>query len=532
MGILSPGTLVDHYLVESFIGAGSMGDVYQAVDTNLGRKVAVKILSDRHRDNKELRARFEREARAVAAIAHPNVVQVFTTGQHDSRPYIAMEFLDGVDLGSAVDRGGPWDSLAAARAILDAAHGLAAASAAGMLHRDVKPSNLVQLTTGTVKVTDFGLAKPIDPGDEPALTAMGVVVGTPDYIAPEQARGDPLGPKVDIYALGGTLFFMLTGRPPFRTGSPSEDKYLKVVSRHLRDPAPSARDSNRAVDAELAALGVQMMAKRAEDRPDYPGVIRALEAVIDRIDPTGQRRSIPMPVSPAGSGGAPAPTPYLGGHGPRSDEVRAMTDDPADSDVTRIHVRYSGDQSAVGSSSLPVSRPRASRWLIAVTVGSALVFAVGLGLVLFGPMPEARPDTTAPGAADAAPVATAPPDAAPRRAPTPPAGMLLVTRKDGTPWVFVDADPVTAGDIGRTGQTGPATQVTLKEARTYALARGKRLPRAEELDAAARMDGFAVGKKLWEWVDDGTVRRPGGKSAKRKPAKRYDDVTFRLAQDL
>ena len=240
-----------------------MGEVFRGIDTGLNRRVAIKLLSEKHRDSPELRQRFVREGRAVAAISHPNVVQVFATGSLDDRPYIAMELLDGADLGSIVDKNGPLDSLTAAHAVFDAAQGLAAAARAGLIHRDVKPSNLVRLGDGRVKVTDFGLAKPVDPGREPALTAMGVVVGTPDYIAPEQARGEAIDERVDLYALGGTLYFLLTGMPPFRTGKPAEDKYLKVVARHLRNPPPDATLANPSCDRELAELSLTMMSKKA-----------------------------------------------------------------------------------------------------------------------------------------------------------------------------------------------------------------------------------------------------------------------------
>src|SRR5262245_27122418 len=196
-----------------------------------------------------------------------------------------MELLDGADLGSIVERNGRFHALDAAHAVLDAAQGLAAAARAGLIHRDVKPSNLVRLSSGEVKVTDFGLAKPVDPGSEPALTAMGVVVGTPDYIAPEQARGEPIDERVDIYALGGTLYFLLTGIPPFRTGKPAEDKYLKVVARHLRNPAPDAAVTNPAVDRELADIAKQMMAKKPAERPGYPDLIQRVTGLLARIDP-------------------------------------------------------------------------------------------------------------------------------------------------------------------------------------------------------------------------------------------------------
>ncbi len=307
---LAPGTIIDRYRVVQMIGAGSMGDVVRGVDVDLNRPVAIKILSDRHRENEELRARFVREARAVAAIAHPNVVQVFTTGTHDERPYIAMELLDGVDLGSVVKQFGLMTSVQAARAMLDGARGLQAAAQAGLIHRDVKPTNLVLLSSGVVKVTDFGLAKPLDPSNEPALTAMGVVVGTPDYIAPEQARGEKIDERVDIYALGGTLYYLLTGDPPFRTGNPSEDKYLKVVARHLKDPAPDVRAKNRNADAELAALCRRMMAKKAAERPAYPELIRQLTAIVDRLHAHGG--SSQPAVSSASERSAPEPTPFVG----------------------------------------------------------------------------------------------------------------------------------------------------------------------------------------------------------------------------
>src|SRR5215510_7736362 len=287
-----PGTLLGSYQVEGVIGAGSMGDVFRGVDTGLGRRVAIKILAEKHRDSPELRARFVREGRAVAAISHPNVVQVFATGSFDERPYIAMELLDGTDLGSAIEKRGPLDSLTAAHAVLDAAQGLAAAAKAGLIHRDVKPSNLVRLSDGQVKVTDFGLAKPVDPGAEPALTAMGVVVGTPDYIAPEQARGEAIDERVDIYALGGTLYFLLAGIPPFRTGKPAEDKYLKVVARHLRNPPPNATVANPGCDPELAELARTMMAKKPAERPSYDELIHQLSHLVARLDPSALPRVI------------------------------------------------------------------------------------------------------------------------------------------------------------------------------------------------------------------------------------------------
>ncbi|MBT8492807.1 MAG: serine/threonine protein kinase, partial [Deltaproteobacteria bacterium] len=303
------GARVDRYQIESTIGAGSMGDVLLATDVDLHRKVAIKILSEKHRDNQELQGRFVREGRAVAAISHPNVVQVFSTGRHDDRPYIAMEFLAGVDLQSVIRKRGPMTSENTARAGAKVARGLRAAAQAGLIHRDVKPANIVLLDSGEIKVTDFGLAKPMDPRNEPALTALGVVVGTPDYIAPEQARGDALDERVDVYALGGTLYFLVTGTPPFRKGNPKDDKYLKVVARHLRDPAPDPRGKAPSTDPELANVILQMMSKPPGDRPSYDELIDRLEGIEARLKSSPRGSAYAGKKHPSQA----APTPFVGG---------------------------------------------------------------------------------------------------------------------------------------------------------------------------------------------------------------------------
>jgi serine/threonine-protein kinase len=387
---LTPGSCIDRFLVEQCVGAGSMGEVYRCIDIELKRPVALKILSERHRENAELRARFLREGRAVAAISHPNVVQVFTTGSYDERPYIAMEFLDGVDLGTCIKEDGPWDSPRVARSALQAARGLEAAARAGLIHRDVKPSNMVLLPDGSVKVTDFGLAKPLEPGSEPALTAMGVVVGTPDYIAPEQARGDAIDSRVDIYALGGTMFYLLTGRAPFRTGIAAEDKYLKVVARHLRNPPPDPRTLSPRADPGLCELIRSTMAKEAEERPDYPALIAELSAIAERLGTAGASVSRPMRAGESGRGGSVAPTPFVGGDRRLPGELRAAQPASGDAETTLVRPpttpptpRPSQDYSATA---LPRSAPASlGRPLLLLTVVSILVFLTGLVLYLMRP---------------------------------------------------------------------------------------------------------------------------------------------------
>ncbi len=526
----TPGTEIGQYRIEGVIGAGSMGDVFRGVDLGLNRRVAVKILSERHKDSNELRARFTREGRAVAAIQHPNVVQVFATGTFQDRPYIAMELLEGTDLASAIDTQGPLPQLDVAKAILDAARGLHAAAKAGLIHRDVKPSNLVLLGDGRVKVTDFGLAKPVDPGSEPSLTALGVVVGTPDYIAPEQARGETIDERVDIYALGGTLYFLLAGMPPFRTGVAAEDKYLKVVARHLKNPPPDARDRNPAADAELAELARAMMAKKPAERPDYAALIARLERVIARLSNGGATLTT-IPPAADGSGGRLNKTPFVGGDGPhRFDDDAATT--------------RSRDAQA-GLSMLPARRGLPP-WLWVATALSLIVFAIGLVVHLTrgdrgaagggsGSGPIAVVDA-GPGPVDAA-------VAAPR--PTAPAGMVLVVKPDGTPWFFVDARPVTAAEFATAfpklkqpsavAAGKPVVNAPYNFAKAYAQTAGKRLLLATEWEAAAITPGVIASPTQLEWVGPAVgklapVRAPG--KAATRPLAGQKDVTFRLAKDL
>jgi hypothetical protein len=496
----TPGTILGAYRVDGQLGAGSMGEVFRAVDTGLNRRVAIKILSEKHRDSVELRQRFVREGRAVAAVSHPNVVQVFATGTFDDRPYITMELLDGTDLGTTVEKSGPLSSVEAAHAVLDAAQGLAAASKAGLIHRDVKPSNLVRLSDMRVKVTDFGLAKPVDPGSEPALTAMGVVVGTPDYIAPEQARGEQIDERVDIYALGGTLYFLLTGIPPFRTGKPAEDKYLKVVARHLRNPPPDASVTNPAVDRELAELARQMMAKKPADRPGYAEITNRVSEILTRLDPG----SVPQLIVATRDRSRPItiPNPILDGG-----------------------AALSGESMALPARRFPV-------WLVLLTLACVGVFAAGLIVYLTRDTAAAQGNPATGSAGSATPGVTAP------------AGMVIVRHPDGSPWFYVGAKPVSLSEFkqmfashvqnGSQGSDAPVVLVSYDQARSYAKSHGGRLLRPDEANAAATATGVTLPDGLGEWIESPEGSRAvhmGGKIVPR-PDKDQADVTFRVVKDL
>ena len=543
MAALAQDVLVDRYRVLSRLGSGAMGEVWLAEDVGLGRKVALKILSETHRNNPEVRARFVREARAVAAISHPNVVQVFITGEFDGRPFLAMEYLPGQDLASIVrDRGAVESRLAAAH-VRDAARGLAAAARAGLIHRDVKPSNLMLLPTGEVKVTDFGLAKPVQPGEDPALTAHGVVVGTPDYIAPEQARGDAIDARVDVYALGCTLFFLLAARPPYRKSLDDDEKYLKVVARHLRDPIPDARADVAGVDDELAELQIAMMAKAADDRPTYDGLLDKLDRIIARLSGTGSSTRTPRRAGVSSAAPPPAGTGVLAA--PAAGTQRAAP--------TEITMRGMSKPGEPHGDSVPGGRARVSRALVVITVLSLLIFLTGLGLLLFGPRPERPALVVAPAAsaADAEVAKAAPPDASTmiETGKPPPAGMLLVQHGVAVAF-YVDRAPVSNAEYARFSvrhkyarkdADRPVVDVPYDYAVEYARSQGKRLVRASEWDAAVATPSFVpAGMKLVEWIDDGSgkagsaadrgVRGVNG-SAARKPPAGDVSTTFRLAKD-
>ena len=239
------GQTIAHFRMIRLLGRGGMGDVYLAEDVNLGRKVALKLLPPAFRTNDERVSRFEREARATAALNHPSIVTVYEIGERQGQPFIAMEFVDGETLQARLSRG-PMPEADALRAGTRIADALAAAHNAGVIHRDLKPANLMLRRDGAVKVLDFGLARLLGhfsdsdtPEDLPSATASGRVMGTPAYMAPEQWNGRPADARSDIYSLGCVLYELLTGRRATverkRLASPELEK---IVSRCLQpDPA-------------------------------------------------------------------------------------------------------------------------------------------------------------------------------------------------------------------------------------------------------------------------------------------------------
>ena len=255
-----------------------MGDVYRAVDGLLSRTVAVKVLAERHARDPDVRARFTREARAAARLsAHPNVVTVFDVGEHDGQPFIVMEYLDG---GSVHDRirSTPPSPGRAIEWLRQAADGLDAAHSQGIVHRDVKPANLLLDDEDRVHVTDFGIASA---AGFDTLTLPGMVLGTAGYLSPEQARGETATAASDRYALGVVAYEILTGRRPYAADTPVTEAFA-----HLNAPIPSAAQVAPELPRAVDAVFERALAKDAADRPASAGeLVEELRDVLRDSEP-------------------------------------------------------------------------------------------------------------------------------------------------------------------------------------------------------------------------------------------------------
>jgi len=277
---MSVPTQIGPFKVKGLLGKGAMGEVYEGIDEKLGRRVAIKILGRKHRESEEFKTRFLREGRALAAMNHPNIVAVYFIGEHEDRPFLAMEFLDGEDIGGSLKKRGALNPGDAAEVIRQAAIGLAETQRVGVVHRDVKPSNLVVTSQGFVKVTDFGLAKALQ--EDLSITATGVFVGTPDYLAPEQAMGKEVDARADVYALGCSLYHMCSGHPPFRKGG-QDDHYTAVVRRHLKSERPELKLEIKGFDEALSDLCRRMMSRRPDVRPTFEELKTSLSEISRRL---------------------------------------------------------------------------------------------------------------------------------------------------------------------------------------------------------------------------------------------------------
>ena len=285
---VAPGDLAPGYELLDVLGYGALGVVYRARQPRLQRDVAVKSIMQSRVAQQNVIARFQQEGAAIGRLQHPNIVSAYDSGTHRSRLYLVMELVDGSDLSQRLDQG-PLDSSTALSILRQTASGLSHALAQGIIHRDIKPGNLIlteapagfDLPAGVplVKIADFGLARlnpPTDPEQQDTrLTLTGSALGTPMYCAPEQLTGDEVDHRADIYALGATLFRMLSGEAPFAT-----DKVSKVIAAKVTGQLPNLESLPKNLDPEVRQLLLDMMAHDPEDRvPDYETLIRRIDQI-------------------------------------------------------------------------------------------------------------------------------------------------------------------------------------------------------------------------------------------------------------
>jgi eukaryotic-like serine/threonine-protein kinase len=251
----------NRYRVVGLLGTGGMARVYRARDELLGREVALKVLSERLSSDRSFVERFRREAQNAAGLNHPNIVALYDYGDEDNRYFIVMELIEGRSLSEVLDEDGALMPERAAEIARDTANGLGRAHEAGIVHRDIKPHNIMITNNGQTKVTDFGIARALGGDAEATMTQTGMVIGTAAYLSPEQAQGNPVDARSDVYSLGCVLHEALTGDAPF-----SGDTPLSIAYKHVRETPERASAVNSDVPEALDAIVMKAMSKNPDNR--------------------------------------------------------------------------------------------------------------------------------------------------------------------------------------------------------------------------------------------------------------------------
>ena len=307
--------LNDRYEIVERIGEGGMAVAYRGRDRLLGRQVAIKVMRPELAASEPFLARFRREARAAAGIIHEHIAAVYDTGSDGPYHYIVMEYVDGESLKHRVRREGPLPLAEALRIATETAEALEAAHQAGVVHRDIKPHNILLGREGQVKVTDFGIA---GAAFSAAQAETSTIVGSVHYLSPEQARGDAVGPQADLYSLGATLFEMLTGRPPFDGGD-----RIAILHKHIYDLPPRVTELRPGLPAEVDSIVAHCLEKdlsrrfaSARELLSYLGACPVIEEAPGRRGfGFAQPRPIPSEVEGLPAGG-------VGGRRPRTAAAR------------------------------------------------------------------------------------------------------------------------------------------------------------------------------------------------------------------
>jgi hypothetical protein len=296
--------LVDRYELGPVLGQGGMARVHQGLDRQLGRRVAIKVLAPPFDRDGEFVERFRREARAAAGLSHPNIVAVFDSGSDDGTHFIVTELVEGETLADRLRRDGPMPPADAVAVAVDVARALAAAHARGLIHRDIKPGNVMLLPDGGVKVVDFGIARA---AGSDTLTHTGVVLGSTAYLSPEQAGGQPVDERADLYSLGCVLYEMLTGHVPFSADTP-----IATMYRHVNEDAPPP-STIAPVQPELEDVVLRCLEKDPKRRFASAAELEAALLAVPlarggdtmRLETVGAAETQPVaPIDAAAAGGA------------------------------------------------------------------------------------------------------------------------------------------------------------------------------------------------------------------------------------
>jgi eukaryotic-like serine/threonine-protein kinase len=489
--VLAPGTTVGDYAVQGTLGEGGMGTVYSAIHPLIGKKAAIKVISAALCQEPEAVDRFVQEARAVNQIGHPNIVDVFAFGRlDDGRSYLIMEWLQGQSLADRLDSG-PIALDDALRILAQVADALEAAHEAKIVHRDLKPDNVflvaVRGQRDLVKLLDFGIAKLTRTDGALAATATGLMMGTPGYMSPEQARGKDVDYRTDLYALGVMAYLLVLGQPPF-----AADNAMDLIVRHMYEPVPAPRTIWPQVPEALERLIVGLLHKDAQARPGTVEVRAVLAAVHAELAAAGMAvASSPLAsiTTPPGFASQPRPS-GLAPAGPGLTSAAAQGVPLATSEV-------------------PAGSRR--RLAIAAGLGAALVVAgvaavIGLGSSA-NSQPSGGPSAAAPVPSEVPPGPTEP---TPAPAPAAPVGAIVVDTNVASARFELDGEVMPG--------TGPSLMIPVDQPGDHELvvrAQGYRADRRSVRVAAGAT--VRVGIDLIPLIP---VVEPGAASAVRRAQKR------------
>jgi serine/threonine protein kinase len=430
---MTPQVLIDRYEVGPLLGAGGMAEVYEGHDRLLDRRVAIKILLSQYAHDPSFLERFRREAQSAAALSHPNIVAVFDTGTENSTPFIVMEYVQGRTLKDIIRDEGALYPVRAAEICADVGSALSAAHARGIIHRDVKPGNVMLSTDGKVKVMDFGIARA---AAAPSITQTAAVVGTAQYIAPEQAQGLAVDPRSDIYSLGCCLYEMLTGQVPFTGATP-----VAIAYRHVREQPTPPRMLNPDIPPALEAVCLKAMAKSPEERYQTAAEFRA---DLERV-----RAGQPVAATTIGT----ATTQFL--NRPPVEQRTAVLGAPgAATGQTSRYPQYVAGYDAAQ----PYEKPRSSvGWLVLALLALLLVGVIAFLVTRAVTNSGSGSGTTAPPVTTGAPTSNSAGGALSSSSSTTTTTRPSTTRTTSTPTTTTTTEPTTTT---RTTSTSTSTTTT------------------------------------------------------------------------